>query len=72
MYYENVLVFGSFKGIKRILPSSFKSVASPLRSTNQYQTSSQLCIFCGLWSRAHLREERSLKMVTEMVLFTFI
>jgi hypothetical protein len=71
IYYENASVFGSFKGITGILPSSFKSVAILLRSTNQYQTTSQLCVYCDPWSRVYLRDETSLKIVTEMVLFTF-
>jgi len=71
VYYENALVFGPFKGIIAMLLSSFKSVAILLRSTNQYQTTSPLCVFCEAWSRVHLRDETSLKIVTEMVLFTF-
>jgi len=66
IYYENVLVFGSLKGTTRMPPSSFKPVAI-LRSTNQYQTTSQLCVFCDAWSRLRLRDETSLKIVTEIV-----
>lgn len=71
IYYENASFFGPFKGVIGIQPRSLKSVAIPLRSTNQYQTTSQLCVFCDPWSRVHLRDETSLKIVTEMVLFTF-
>jgi hypothetical protein len=71
IYYENALVFGSFKGTTGMPPSIFKSAAILLHSTNQYQTTSQLCVFCDAWSSVRLRDETSLKIVTEMMLFTF-